>query len=331
MKDLIVIGAYCPDDEREKLLSDFIDNLKTVKKDFDILVCSHTFIPEYITKKVDYVFFDKNNDLLYDMEYLNQPWFSFESRDNRKKVILSTFVNGVSTYLSVYRVLISGINIAKLFLYEKIHYLEYDTIMNDFTDLYENSKLLDIYDNVVINGSPHHEWCVGFFMSLKLNNLDKMFCEFNREKLLDRLYNSKNKTNEKITEDILNSNNRKTYFKNYHYIMSKNNKYNLSNSLKNSKIDGWFVPYYDNDINSVILLAWNDRFEEKVNVTFIINNQKIVALNDLAKYEWKIHNLGDLEKINSIVTLVNNNKKNEIIFDEKTRELFRSTNYTKYE
>ena len=67
MKDLILIGAYCPDDEREGFLSKLVDQLQEVKKDFDILICSHLVIPEYISKKVDYVFYDKNNDLIYDV------------------------------------------------------------------------------------------------------------------------------------------------------------------------------------------------------------------------------------------------------------------------
>jgi len=97
MKDLILIGAHCPDDEREKLLNKCIDSLLSCKDEYDILICSHTEIPSYITKKVDYVFYDKNNDLIYDLNYLNQPWFS-PFLGNK---IYSTFITGYSTYLAV--------------------------------------------------------------------------------------------------------------------------------------------------------------------------------------------------------------------------------------
>ena len=75
MKDLIVIGAYCPDKERENLLNRCVDSIQNIRGDFDIMISSHSIIPEYITQKVDYVFFDKNNKIITDWKYLNQPWF----------------------------------------------------------------------------------------------------------------------------------------------------------------------------------------------------------------------------------------------------------------
>jgi hypothetical protein len=37
MKDLIVIGAYCPDKEREDMLNRCVDSLLPLKDDFDFL------------------------------------------------------------------------------------------------------------------------------------------------------------------------------------------------------------------------------------------------------------------------------------------------------
>ena len=36
MKDLIVIGSYCPDDERLELLNKCVENFGQIKNDFDI-------------------------------------------------------------------------------------------------------------------------------------------------------------------------------------------------------------------------------------------------------------------------------------------------------
>ena len=146
MKDLILIGAHCPDDEREKLLNECIDSLQRCRNEYDILICSHTEIPSYISKKVDYVFYDKTNDLITDLKYLNQPWFS----PIDGMTILSTYIGQNSTYLAVYRLVTAGLGFAKMFKYKKVHYIEYDTIMNDLSELYDNSKLLDECDNVVI-------------------------------------------------------------------------------------------------------------------------------------------------------------------------------------
>lgn len=339
MKDLILVGAYCPDDYRERLLSNFLDCLQTVRERYDILVCSHTIIPSYIVKKCDYVFYDKNNDVINDMEYLNQPWF----RPVKGLTILSTNITGRSTYLSVYRVLISGLSIAKTYQYKKVHYIEYDTYMDDFSDLDENSKLLNEYDNIIIkkrqpeaweDGEQKdiiHPWGLGFFMSLKLDKLDNTFLEFNRDKLLELLKNSPNKTNEKITEEILKLNNRKFYIKDYDEITSKTNRYNLSNFVKHNQVYGWFVPYYNTQEDKVSVIVWNNSSDMPMNIAFIINNKEILYFNNLNKTEWSIRDVGKIEDINSIITIVNGVQKDEIVFDEETRELFKKTNYTKHD
>ena len=138
MKELILIGSHCPDDEREKLLDECVNVLQRCRNQYDILICSHTEIPSYISKKVDYVFYDKNNDLITDLKYLNQPWFSPVDG----MTILSTYIGQNSTYLAVYRLVITGLGFAKMFKYEKVHYVEYDTIMNDLSELYDNIMLL---------------------------------------------------------------------------------------------------------------------------------------------------------------------------------------------
>ena len=57
MKDLIIIGSHCPDFQRQEILNTCIDYLQSVRNDFDILISSHTIIPDFISNKVDYVFY----------------------------------------------------------------------------------------------------------------------------------------------------------------------------------------------------------------------------------------------------------------------------------
>jgi len=185
MKELILIGAHCPDDEREKLLDECVNVLQRCRNQYDILICSHTEIPSYISQKVDYVFYDKNNDLITDMKYLNQPWFSPVDG----MTILSTYIGQNSTYLAVYRLVIAGLGFAKMFNYKKVHYVEYDTIMNDLSELYDNSKLLDEFDNVVFqkeqrNYEENIAWPMGNFMSFKVDSINELFTSYDKEKLL---------------------------------------------------------------------------------------------------------------------------------------------------
>lgn len=331
MKELILVGAYCPDDEREKLLNECIDSLQKCRNDYDILICSHTEIPTYITKKVDYVFYDKNNDLITDLKYLNQPWFS----PIEGMTILSTYIGENSTYLAVYRLVISGLGFAKIFNYKKVHYIEYDTIMNDLSELYDNSKLLDEYDNVVIQKEQRDyeeniAWPMGNFMSFKVDSINELFTIYNKEKLLKILFDSDSKTNEKITNDIMKMNNNTIYVKNYDEIKLKDIKFALSNNTSKEIMNYWTVPYYDTKDDKVSLIVWNHKDEIPITVNFIINNDRIITFKDVKKFEWKLGDIGDINGIDSIITLVNGTKKNEIKFDNDLREIFKKTNYTIY-
>jgi hypothetical protein len=78
------------------------------------------------------------------------------------------------------------------------------------------------------------------------------------------------------------------------------------------------------------VIVWNNKDDEPINVNFIVNNEKIITFKDVNKFEWKMSEIGDINNIDSIITLINGKKKNEIKFDENLREIFKKTNYTIY-
>ena len=331
MKELILIGAHCPDDERETLLNECVNSLQKCRNEYDILICSHTEIPSYITKKVDYVFYDKNNDLITDLKYLNQPWFS----PIEGMTILSTYIGQNSTYLAVYRLVTAGLGFAKMFKYKKVHYIEYDTIMKDLSELYDNSKLLDEYDNVVIqkeerNYEENIAWPIGNFMSFKVDSINELLTSYDKEKLLEILFKSTSKTNEKITNDIMKMNGNTIYIKNYEQVKLKDIQFALSNNTSKENMNYWTVPFYNTKEDKVSVIVWNNKDDEPINVNFIVNNEKIITFKDVNKFGWKMGEIGDINNIDSIITLVNGKKKNEIKFDENLREIFKKTNYTIY-
>jgi len=331
MKELIIIGAYCPDEEREKLLNECIDSLQKCRTEYDILISSHAKIPSYIEKKVDYVFFDSNNKLITDLKYLNQPWFS--PLDGMS--ILSTYIGKNSTYLAVYRLLIFGLGFAKMFKYKKAHYVEYDTIMNDVSELYDNSKLLDNFDNIVIqkeerNFEMNIAWPIGNFMSFKVDKVDEVFTQYDEPKLLQILLNSESKTNEKITNDIMRLNGNSVYIKNYDDIIKKDIKFALSNNTSKEDMSYWTVPFFHTKENKMFVIAWNNKDEEPINVNFIINNSEIITFDKIKKFEWKMKSIGDIEDIDSILILVNNKIKTNILLDGEKKEIFKLTNYSQH-
>lgn len=331
MKELILIGAYCPDDEREQLLYECVNSLQNCRNEYDILICSHTEIPSYISKKVDYVFYDKNNDLITDLKYLNQPWFSPVDG----MTILSTYIGENSTYLAVYRLLISGLGFAKMFKYKKVHYIEYDIIMNDLSELYDNSNLLNEYDNVVIqkeqrNYEENIAWPMGNFVSFKVDSIDELFTTYDKEKLLEILFDSPSKTNEKITNDIMKLNGNSIYIKNFDEIKNKDIKFALSKDTSKETMNYWTVPFYNTKEDKVSVIVWNNKDNEPIDVNFIVNSDKMITFNNVNKFEWRMGDIGHIDDINSILILVNNRIKTNIILNEENKEWFKKTNYTQF-
>jgi hypothetical protein len=64
-KDIIIIGAYPNRSHKMEMLRECIKRVKPLG--YDIMVVSHYPIPEDIQREVDYVIYDKENLLIYDI------------------------------------------------------------------------------------------------------------------------------------------------------------------------------------------------------------------------------------------------------------------------
>lgn len=331
MKDLIIIGAYCPDKEREELLNQCVNSLLPLKDDFDFLITSHTIIPEYIAKKVDYTFYDKKNDLITDWEYCNKPWFSpFDGM-----TIVSTLITEYSTFLAAYRIFIGALGLARNFKYKKVHWVEYDSMFTNFDDFYDNNILLD--DNVAVQYKKEYkdyeknlEWGYGCFQSINVENLDDTFLVYDRDKLMEILKNCPNKTNEKTTQEIYEKNGGTIYFKDFNELLNKNNQFNLSDKTSKDGMDYWSVPFYNPKEDKVSVIVWNNKDDNPIDVIFIINNERLLNFKEVNKFEWRMGDIGNINDIDSILILVNDKIKTKIDFRLVSRETFIKTNYSNF-
>lgn len=329
MKDLIIIGAYCPDEEREKLLYNLVDSLQNIKESYDILISTHSKIPDYILDKVNYVFFDKNNNLIYNLKYINQPWFS----PNPKSHIYSTYVSGYSTYLTAYKLLIGGLGLAKVLGYKKAHFIEYDTSIDEFSEIYDNNILLDNYSSIVYKKeSKDYEtnlaWAIGNIMAFNLNEIDNTLLEYNEEKLLSLIENHISKTNERITDEILSKT--PQLVKDYQILIDKNIKVNLSSISEKDKLDFWTVPYYDSKTDTINFVGWNQKSKIPIDIGVLVNNKEFISFPKVNHFNYYIKELGKLKDIDSILILVNNQIKTHIDFSKINKEDFIKTNFIKY-
>ena len=141
-KDIVIITSYCDTGEKEDTLRNLVSSFQEHRSKFDLMVVSHKVVPIDIMSKCDFCFYDSKNELLYDYDLRSKPWFN--PGDTRP--ILSIFTGFFNTHLAIWRILILGNSIAKNLGYEKVHHLEYDCIIEDFSEFYENSEILEKYD-----------------------------------------------------------------------------------------------------------------------------------------------------------------------------------------
>ena len=332
MKDLICVTAHCPNKEKRKILHDLVMSLQPIRSDFDIMVISHTPVTFDVQENVDWVIFDRDNELLKDWKYQNQPWFS----PHDGKHIQSIFFGTGNTYLTLHRQLITGYVNAQAFGYNKVHFIEYDAYFSDYTEFYDNSKILNEYDAILYTKESklfetNLQFAIGNFHSIKISSLPQRAFYYNREEILKELEESSEKTTEKRTQVLYSENNNKIYFKDHNVITQNGNILRLVDFHKGEFEMQWAVPFYDPKTDTIDFVAWNDASEKPCDVMVIVNNDILIKFDTLNKFGWSIKTLGKVNNIKNIKILINDKLKQNIDLNEYNIELFKQTNFVKYD
>ena len=332
MKDLICITAHCPTEEKRRILYNLVSSLQPIRKDFDLMVISHTPVTFDVQENVDWVIFDKDNELLTDWKYQNQPWFS----PHDGKHIQSIFFGIGNTYLTLHKQLITGYGHAKTFGYEKVHFIEYDAYFQDHTEFYDNSKILNTYDAVLYTKKDalfeiNLQFGIGNFHSVRISTLSERAFKYDREEILKELEESSEKTTEKRTQILYGENGNKIYFKDHNVITQNGNILRIIDFHKGDFEMQWAVPFYDDRKKTIEFVVWNDASEKPCNVIVIVNDDNIIKFENLKKFEWSIQTLGEPKDIRNIKVIINDKLKNNIILNENNIEMFKKTNFVKYE
>jgi len=330
-KDLICITAHCPNEEKRRVLHNLVLSLQSIRKDFDLMVISHTPVTFDVQENVDWVVFDRDNELLTDWKYQNQPWFS----PHEGKHIQSVFFGVGNTYLTLHKQLITGYGHAKTFGYNKVHFIEYDAYFSDHTEFYDNSRILDEYDAVMYTKKDalfeiNLQFGIGNFHSVKIPTLSDKAFYFNREMILNELEESSEKTTEKRTQDLYGENGNKIFFKDHNVITKNGNILRIVDFHKGEFEMQWAVPFYDQTTDNIDFIVWNDSSDKPCNIVVILNDDKIIKFSNLEKFNWSISSLGKPNDVKNIKIIINDKLKNNITLDESNIEMFKKTNFVKY-
>jgi hypothetical protein len=256
MKELCLIAAYTPDLERQDVLRKLVTKLK--ESDKKILLISHSQTPPDILQRVDYHFYDSENEFLTDNKY--KVWYG--SSIGGDMIVSQDVIKYSAALLPCTRNLWFGLQIAKMLGYGCVHYIEYDTEILDINVINENTLLMEEYDGVYYTDEaewqirlPEHRSGTHLYGAYSVYNVTNYTYEdlvWDRDKLLEE-YTKPNNSQlvEKVTENIL-INGRKFVIKNKKDLVENGLRPNLLNKGSNSKpidpkiffVDDGFVKLY---------------------------------------------------------------------------------------
>lgn len=322
-EDIILITAYCPDNQKMDKLRKLVNQLQKFKNKYDIMVVSHTTIPLDIQENLDLCLYDKKNELLTDWDLINQPWFS----PGNGRRIQSGLLTGRNTHLAIWRMLILAFSVCKNAGYKKIHHVEYDCEIENDLEFNENSDLLEEYDFIYYKDRQKNvdEILFGSFQSYNVEKIPNELIVLNEEKLKNKIRNSPSKSPEGMLEDILIKNG-KVKVKDRNNLEFNGNKF--ATSEYDDTFNPWGVPFVDLLNNELKFICWNQKKKNGVNNIIIINDNKVFNTGNVSYGTWLILNLGDLKDIHKINVIEDDTLRKTFVIDsEEKKELFKKMSY----
>jgi hypothetical protein len=324
MKDLIMISSYCDTKEKEDILRNLVNQIITQKDKFDLMIVSHSVVPDDISIKCDLVIYDKKNELLYDWDLRCKPWFN--PGDERQ--IMSIFTGFFNTHLAIWRMLIIGNSVAKNIGYKKIHHIEYDTSIKDFKEIIDNSNLLDIHDCVTYSKTEDKvdEILFGTYQAYRLDTLHENLLVLDEEKLKDKIRLSDNKSPEGMLYSLLHDN-KNGKVKNKSVLDLNGNFFGISHGGFGGYHTAWCLPYFDALTSKLGFVIWNMENKDKsINVKLIYNDNVIITFGDVLPQHWKLKDIDDFGNAEKLTVILDNKVRN--VFDfKKNGDMFKQVSF----
>lgn len=312
-KDLILITSYCDTSSKLDVLRNLVNKINYHQEKFDIFVISHTPIPQDISEKTNFTLFDKKNELIYDWDSRCKPWFD----PNNERPILSIFTGNYNTHLAIWRMIILGNLIAKNCGYKKVHHLEFDSEVEDFSEFYDNSNLLETFDSVIYNKivSTVDPILFGTYQAYRVDKLPDELINLDENKIKSDIRNSDHKSPELMLFELLTKTN--NYNVKLKQSLDRNgNKFGMSHNELSNGQTAWCVPYYDKLTDKLGFVIWNmEESGQDIKVNLIYNNEKIIDFGIIPHKNWRLVDLDDYDKAKKLVVLLNDKIRNVFEFD----------------
>jgi hypothetical protein len=324
MKDLILISNYSETYEKQEVLRNLVSQIYKQKSHFDLMIVSHTIVPEDISNKCEYVLYDKKNELIYDWDLRCKPWFN----PGNTRQILSIFTGFYNSHIAIWRMLILGNGLAKNLGYKKVHHIEYDASINDFSELYENSKLLDTHNSVyyVKSQSTVDDILFGSYQAYRLDYLNDDLLILNEEKIKQKIRDVEDKSPEMMLQEILTSSG-KTLVKTKNKLEDNGNNFGLTHSKLATEHTAWCLPYYDKLTNKLGFVIWNmEKQNGTINVKLIYNDDQIIDFGDILPQHWAMRDIDDFNDAEKMIVILNNKIRNTFDF-KKNGESFKQVSF----
>ena len=318
MKDLFLITAYTPDDERKDLLRNFVSSID--RELFDIMVVSHSSIPEDVINKINYFIYDSSNILLTDVEYKYLMFYG-----NEKFNITTTENRPFNHFLAAWKLVTLGLLNAKNEGYKKVHCIEYDTELSSLDEFIENSGLLDRH-SLVYYSTNYQPSIISFPISFHLDKINEQWFICDEEDLKNQLLTKHIKTIEDHELKILA--NEPNKLKKSHLLLSENNI--KINTYYSGGEDIWVTPVVDKN-NNLIVFSYNPR-QHLTKKDILVYNIKILVNDEFyTNYDnklggWHLTFVKNFDKIKNLTIIRNNKKIVNYDFNKIDKQQFKELN-----
>jgi hypothetical protein len=311
-KELILILNYSPDNKRQELLRTLVNDINN--DEFDIMIATHSFVPQDISDKVDYIVYEKENLLLTDIKSKYKMVFA-----NSNFTVKTTECKKYNHGFTCLRLLLFGLKTAKNLDYVKVHFFEYDCEIKSDVEIKDNSKLLDTHPII------WYKW--GHFpyptapVSYNLLKISDSWFNTSKEKLMDYFNGDMTNAAEEYHMGLINKSDN-VLKKDMKLLENIGVKIQLNSDITQYQ---WVVPVYDNNSKKMVLFSWGKDEIKNMEIKLIVNDS--IILNYTVKPGcWILRDIGDINSIQSILILVNDTMRNSIDFTKIDKNIYINKN-----